>query len=153
MASDPGIIARLDALVASFNRGSLDLPDGLFDRRTQFCVNGTPFEAMLGRSPADPLVLMLTRGPAGYRFTLKAIRHAVPDAMLERGPIAVADEDGHTVLRGQCWLSGRFRGAGEPVNELVDVELRFSLRGPVEVASITVAEERLAAIREARNRA
>lgn len=154
MAGDPLVVAGIDQLIASFNRGNLDLPEGLFDRHTQFCVNGTPFEAMLGRSPDDPLVLMLTRGPAGYRLTLKAIRHAVPDATLERGPIvAIAKEDGRTVLRGQCWLSGHFRGAGEPVHELVDIELVLSSRGPVEVASVTVAEERLAAIREARMRA
>lgn len=152
MAGDSGVIERIDALIALFNRGSLDLPDGLFDRRTQFCLNGTPFEAMLGRSPDDPLVLMLTRGAAGYRLTLKAVRHAVPDAVLERGPIAVSEEDGATVLRGQCWLSGRFRGAGEPINELVNVELRVGQRGAVDVASVAIPEDRLAAFREARAR-
>ena len=70
MAADQGLIARLDELIALFNRKSLDLPDGLFDRHTQFLLNGTPFESMLGRSAADPLVLMIARGPAGYRFAV-----------------------------------------------------------------------------------
>lgn len=152
MAGDSTLIARLDTLIACFNRGSLDLPDGLFDRHTQFRVNGTPFEAMLGRSPSDPLILMLTRGPAGYRLSLKALRHAVPDARLERGDVAFTDEGGRTVLRGQCWLSGHLRGAGEPVHELVDVEIGMRLSGAVDVAAVTIDEARLAALREARLR-
>ena len=39
--------------------------------------------AMLGRSPSDPLVLMIARGPAGYRFAIKALQHAIPDARVE----------------------------------------------------------------------
>jgi hypothetical protein len=88
VAAGPEVASRIDELVALFNRRSLDLPGGLFDRRTQFLLNGTPFEAMLGRAPDDPLVLMIARGPAGYRFVVKALQHAVPDARIERG-----DED------------------------------------------------------------
>lgn len=153
MAADSVLVARLDELIDRFNRGNLDLPDGFFDRRTQFRLNGTPFEAMLGRSPTDPLILMLTRGPAGYRFTLKAVRHAVPDARLERGAVSVAEKEGRTVLRVQCWLSGHFRGAGEPVHDLVDVEIAVLPSGTVSVAAVTIADDRLAAIREARLRA
>ena len=57
MAASPPLNARLDELIALFNRRSLDLPDGLFDRRTQFLLNGKPFEAHagpLGRRSAGP---------------------------------------------------------------------------------------------------
>jgi hypothetical protein len=116
MAAGPPLTAQLDELIGLFNRRSLDLPDGLFDRRTQFLLNGKPFEAMLGRSAADPLVLMIARGPAGYRFAMKALQHAVPDAHLERGEIEAFTEP-------QTWmvplrLSGRLRGTDQPVESV-----------------------------------
>ena len=117
MAAGPSMIAQLDELIALFNRRSLDLPDGLFDRRTQFLLNGTPFEAMLGRSPADPLVLMIARGPAGYRFAAKALQHAVPDARVDRGELEpMAGLDGVMV---PLWLSGRLRGTDRPVEAVI----------------------------------
>ena len=79
-----------------FNARKLDLPDGFFDRRTQFVINGAPFETLLGQSPNDPLILMLARGPAGFRFTAKALQHAIPDAQIERGEI-VTDGDPSTL--------------------------------------------------------
>ena len=130
MAASAGITAFVDQLVALFNERSMDLPDGVFTRHTQFLLNGVPFEAMLGRAPGDPLVLMLTRGPAGYRFTAKAVQHAVPDAVLQRGELdesTAAGEGGAQIVRGQCWLSGRTRGDDVPVEMNVDVEMR--LRG------------------------
>ena len=78
----------VDELITLFNRHSMDLPDGFFSRQTQFVLNGIPFEERMGRSPNDPLVLMLTRGPAGYRFAAKAVQHAVPDAALQRGELS-----------------------------------------------------------------
>jgi hypothetical protein len=126
MAAGEVLTAFIDELVASFNRRSMDLPDGYFTRHTQFRLNGVPFEDMLGRSPQDPLVLMITRGAAGYRFTAKAVQHAVPDAALVRGEIVQRDEGGDQVLSGQCWLSGHFRGTGEAVEILADVEMRFA---------------------------
>ena len=97
MAADPILIARVDELIALFNRRSMDIPDGLLDRRTQFLLNGTPFEAMLGRAADDPLVLMIARGPAGYRFAIKALQHALPDARVQRGDIEDAGGRGRRV--------------------------------------------------------
>jgi len=113
MATSPRLTAQLDELIALFNRRSLDLPDGLFDRRTQFLLNGKPFEVMLGRSAADPLVLMIARGPAGYRFAMKALQHAVPDARVERGEIETLTEPETWLV--PLWLSGRLRGTEQPV--------------------------------------
>lgn len=148
MAPDPRV-ARLDDLIALFNRRSQDLPDGLFNRNTQFVLNDIPFEARLGRPPGDPLVLMLARGPAGFRFAAKAVQHAVPDGTLQRGELTARDENADTVVSGQAWLSGHFRGTGEVAEILVDVELRF--RGETAThAAVNVAEADLDRLRTAR---
>lgn len=148
MAPDPRV-ARLDDLIALFNRRSQDLPDGLFNRNTQFVLNDIPFEARLGRPPGDPLVLMLARGPAGFRFAAKAVQHAVPDGTLQRGELTARDENADTVVSGQAWLSGHFRGTGEVAEILVDVELRY--RGETAThAAIRIAEADLDRLRTAR---
>ena len=132
------MIEKIDQLVALFNSKAMDLPDGLFDRKTQFVLNGAPFETLLGQPPADPLVLMLTRGPAGYRFMTKALQHAVPDARLERGE------------QMQFWLSGLLRGTGEEINTVVEVILRMAPAGWVEMAEARIDEDALAKLRVAR---
>jgi hypothetical protein len=149
MVAGPSVTAQLDELIALFNRRSMDLPDGLFDRRTQFLLNGTPFEAMLGRFPADPLVLMIARGPAGYRFAIKAMQHAVPDARVERGELEpFAESDGWTV---PLWLSGRLRGTDQPVEAVM--RARVVLAGSaVSSADLVVDEPVVQALREARLR-
>src|SRR5262245_54861434 len=99
MAAGSRVTALVDQLVELFNTRSMDLPDGLFDRRTRFLVNGTAFEEMLGKPPDDPLVRMLTRGGAGYRFSAVAVQHAVPDATIERGELSETSD----AVRGDCW--------------------------------------------------
>jgi hypothetical protein len=125
MAAGAALTAVVDQLIQLFNKRSMDLPDGFFTRNTQFVLNGVPFENMLGRPPDDPLVLMLARGPAGYRFTAKAVQHAIPDATLQRGELEETSEGDEQVLTGQCWLSGHYRGAGELAELLIGVELRL----------------------------
>ena len=101
-------------------------------------INGAPFETLLGQPPSDPLVLMLTRGPAGFRFTSKTLQHAIPDARLERGEI-VTDGDSSTIAI-QLWLSGSLRGSGEAVNAVVPIALKLAPAGYVETAEATVEE-------------
>lgn len=153
MDASARVTGLVDELITLFNRHSEDLPDGLFDRRTQFLLNGVPYEEMVGRSPADPLVLMLTRGPAGYRFVLKAILHAVPDARIERGELEWDTRSAQPALTCQCWLSGHFRGAGTPVETMFDAELVLASSGTVERAAVKIGEAALAQLREARLRA
>jgi hypothetical protein len=148
MAATEGVIDAIDRVIRYFNARQLDLPDGFFDRKTQFVINGAPFETLLGQSPADPLILMLSRGPAGFRFTAKALQHAVPDAKLERGDIASTS----SALQLQLWLSGTLRGSGEAVNTVVPVILRLNDQGAVAVAEASVDSEALDKIREARLR-
>jgi len=129
MAASQALTALIDNLIALFNRASMDLPDGYFTRHTQFLLNGVPFEEMLGRPASDPLVLMLARGPAGYRFTAKAVQHAIPDARLQRGDLSERTDADVQILSGECWLSGHYRATQEPAELLIGVEMM--LRGGV----------------------
>jgi hypothetical protein len=146
------LTALIDQLIVLFNTRGDDVPDGLFDRRTQFVLNNVPFEEMLGRPATDPLVLMLTRGAAGYRFTAKALLHAIPDARIERGELSSATVESGEVVRCQGWLSGHLRGTHEPIETMFDVELALNGAGTVARARATMDDSRLTAIREARRR-
>jgi hypothetical protein len=152
MAADLLVTARVDELVALFNRRSLDLPDGLFDRRTQFLLNGTPFEAMLGRPPGDPLVLMIARGPAGYRFAIKARQHAVPDARVERGAVEGNVDAAPTAAVVPLWLSGRLRVTDQPLQTLLRVSIVVNARGTITQADAAFDPDVLGQLREARLR-
>ena len=148
MAPAQTLIDAIDRVIECFNKRQLDLPDGFFDRKTQFVINGVAFETLLGKSPNDPLVLMLARGPAGFRFTMKALQHAIPDAKVERGEIT----SGPQGLAVQLWLSGTLRGTAEAVNAVVPVSLRLASAGHVEIAEASVDEAILERIRQARLR-
>jgi hypothetical protein len=153
MAADASLTAKLDSLIALFNRRGMDLPDGLFDRRTRFALNGAPFETLLGQPPTSPLVLMIARGPAGYRFAIKGLQHAVPDARVERGQLNEAISDGMRRVSGQLWLGGHLHGTGEAIDTVIDVTLDTSPDGVVLVADARVTEPALSQIRAARIRA
>jgi hypothetical protein len=148
MAAAEALTARIDHLLALFNARQMDLPDGLFDRKTQFVLNGAPFEMLLGQPPDDPLVLMLTRGPAGYRFVTKSLQHAVPDGSVERGDVVTTGDPFSAGLK--LWLSGHLRGTGEAIETVVDITLHFAPAGPVDVAHATVDAASLDRLREAR---
>ena len=149
MAASEGVIAAIDQVIAYFNARRMDLPDGFFDRRTQFVINGTPFETLLSTAPNDPLIMMLARGPAGFRFTSKALQHAIPDAKLERGDVT---GDLPTVTTS-LWLSGQLRGTGDAVNAVAAITLRLAQAGHVEIAEAMIDPAVLRSIQEARVRA
>lgn len=148
MATPQTLTEVIDRVIALFNARAMDLPDGFFDRRTQFLLNGAPFETLLGQPPADPLVLMLTRGPAGYRFMSKALQHALIDAKVERGEIAISEDAGRLATR--FWLSGTLRGTGEVLNSVIDITLKLGAPGRVERAEAEVNERDLDKLRAAR---
>jgi hypothetical protein len=150
MAAGEAVTAAIDRVIEYFNARRMDLPDGFFDRRTQFLINGAAFETLLSATPDDPLVLMLARGPAGFRFTAKALQHAMPDAKLERGDVASPDP---STITTSMWLSGTLRGSGEAVNALVAVTLRLAEAGPVEIAAAVIDPAILQSIRDARVKA
>jgi len=144
------IITAIDQVIAFFNAKKMDLPDGFFDRKTQFVINGAPFETLLGQSPTDPLILMLARGPAGFRFTAKALQHAIPDARIERGDL-VTEGDPFKVMT-RLWLSGTLRGTAEAIHTVIPVILRLTQAGQIQVAEAQVDPGPLEKIREARLR-
>lgn len=150
MATAQALTASIDQVIAFFNAKKMDLPDGLFDRKTQFVLNGAAFETLLGQSPTDPLILMLARGPAGFRFTAKALQHALPDARIERGDI-VTNGDLFKVT-AKLWLSGALRGTGEALNTVVSVTLTLTEGGQIRIAEAEVDAAELEKIREARLR-
>ena len=139
----------VDQLITLFNLRSMDLPDGFFSRHTQFLLNGVPFENMLGRPPTDPMILMLARGAAGYRFACKAVQHAVPDANVQRGELTQEEINSVTHLHGQCWISGRYRGTGEAAEVLVTFEIVAQGRA-IERVAVTIDEGALGKLRAAR---
>lgn len=148
MGTPEGVIAAIDQVIALFNARKMDLPDNFFDRKTQFVINGAPFETLLGQSPADPLILMLTRGPAGFRFTAKGLQHALPDARVSRADVA----GDPAAVRTRLTLSGTLRDSGEAVNAAVDVTLRLTPAGCVATAEATMDPGTLEKIRQARRR-
>jgi hypothetical protein len=154
MAASQGVIAAIDRVIEYFNARRMDLPDGFFDRKTQFLVNGASFESLLSAAPNDPLVLMLARGPAGFRFAAKALQHAMPDASIHLTPSSIESGSLSTgapgVLAFQLRLSGTLRGAGEAVNALVEITLRMAPAGPVEIAEAIIDPATLAKIKAAR---
>lgn len=149
MAAGPPVMTQVSELVALFNRRSLDLPDGLFDRRTQFLLNGTPFESMLGRSPSDPLVLMIARGPAGYRFATKALQHAVPDVKAELGEVEATGNPQTWMV--PVWLSGRLRGTDQPI-EAVARAIVTVTAGAVATVNVEVDAQMVRLLADARLR-
>jgi hypothetical protein len=146
VAAAEGLIAAIDEVIAFFNTRRMDLPDNFLDRKAQFVINGAPFETLLGQNPGDALILMLTRGPAGMRFTSKGLQHAVTDCRISRGDVA-SDRSGATL---RLIVTGRLRDTGEAVDEPVDVVLRLNAAGLVETAEATMDGAMLEKIRQAR---
>lgn len=146
MATAEGVIAAIDQVIAFFNARKMDLPDGFLGRKTQFVINGAPFETLLGQNPGDALILMLTRGPAGLRFTSKGLQHALVDAHIDRGEVVTDPSTMTTKLR----LRGRLRDTGEAIDEVVDVIIRLDPNGVVEAAEATMDPATLEKIRQAR---
>ena len=137
---------QLDNLIACFNRRVMDVPDGLFDRNAQFTLNGRTFESMLGRTDEDPLIRMIVRGAAGYRFAVKPLLHALETVLVSRLELAASADRGRAVLA----LRGTLRGSGALLDELVTVNLALSEAGAVRRADVTIADAALDRIRAAR---
>jgi hypothetical protein len=156
MAAPEGVIKAIDEVIALFNARKMDLPDNFFDRKTQFLINGAPFETLLGQSPADALILMLTRGPAGFRFTAKGLQHALPDArVVASTPLTQLVEPAslrasRPSIAFKLRLSGTLRDSGEAVDTVIDVTLRLTPVGLVETAEASIDPGTLEKIRQAR---
>lgn len=145
MTSSP-LVARLDELIACFNRRVMDVPDGFFDRDAQFTLNGVAFEALLGRVEDDPLIRMIARGAAGYRFAAKPLLHALDTVLVSRAEVAESDSRARVRLA----LRGTLRGSGAVLDEIVSVDLALTPTASVSRADVIISDAGLDKIRTAR---
>jgi len=144
--SSPRLVVLLDELIAYFNRRVMDVPDGFFDRNARFTLNGRTFEAMLGRTDEDPLIRMIARGSAGYRFAAKPLLHALETVLVSR-----MDFSGDTArARAMLALRGTLRGTGAVLDEMVTVDLSLTPAGSIGRADVMIGEGALDRIRAAR---
>ena len=142
---------RLGLLVEAFNAHSLDVPEGLLDRGCVFRLNGVAYEDTMGRPVTDPIVRLIARGPAAYRFLAQALRYAVPDATLRIDD--VVPDDGQAPLAStMATIEGTLRGTQGPVRAKVAVALVIGDTRLVQEVAAMMPEDQVAAIRDARNR-
>jgi hypothetical protein len=152
MTSTGDVIERLTSLVSLFNRGSLDLPDGFLDRNAQFRLNGISYEESIGRSPEDPLVRLIARGPGAYRFLAKALRYAMPGASVALGALTRHSRPSGFGLEGAATLRGALRDSTDEVFSDCDVALGFDSTGHLVDVGVRLDEGMLARLRAARDR-
>ena len=137
---------RIDQLLAYFNRHVLDVPDGLIDRNTSYRLNGVPYEELLGRDASDPLVRLITRDAAGYRFAVKALLHAVPDASLTRLDLSLSSGSGTATVA----MRGMLRGTAGQIDERIQIEFRTTASETLDWVDVLVPEAVLERLRLAR---
>ena len=132
-------------LIAAFNRGSLDVPDGFLTPHTVYSVNGQAYETLLGRSPDDTLIRLLARGAAGYRTAAKALQYALqnPEITVE----SVSEAPG--ALVAALRVNGRLRPDGEPFSRPFTVMMTTDQERLASMA-VTCAPEDLERVRLAR---
>ena len=144
------LLDRLSALVGLFGRGSLDLPDGLLTHDTVFRLNGTAYDESLGRPASDPLARLVGRGPGGYRFLLKALRFALPDARLAIGTLERTSLDAGCRLAGSARLEGTLRGSDEPFAEPLALALSYDTLGRLASIDVELDPRQVARLQAAR---
>ena len=120
------LLDRLSSLVGLFGRGSLDLPDGALTHDTVYRLNGVTYDSTLGRAANDPLARLVGRGAGGYRFLVKALRFALPDALLEIGALVRTSLDTGCRLAGSAAWTAPF-AAGEAFAAEVDLVFTFAI--------------------------
>ena len=141
---------KLARLAHLFNEHSLDVPDGLIDRGCVFRLNGVAYEDTMGRPVTDPIVRMVARGPAAYRFLAQAVRYAVPDARLEVAGLVPPDVRGAALATATATLAGTLRGSAAPFHAVAGLAVVTSDAGLVREVAVLLDEAHVAAIAEAR---
>lgn len=143
----PGeFVSRVAEWVAAFNRGSLDLPDGVLHRDAVFRLNGLAYEETLGRPATDPLVRLVARGPGGYRLLVKALQYILtaPEIALRNFEIRYGLATGHIDL------SGQLRDTGDAWTTNADLAMTVDLDGRVTEVAIQMDPDRVARLLRAR---
>jgi hypothetical protein len=139
MSPPASLAGKLLELLACFHRSSLDVPDGLIARECVFRLNGTDYEATLGRPLSDPIVRLLGRGAGAYRLLAQALRYAMPDVTIQLEDLQGQERDG--LVTGQATLTGTPRGGREPFVASVDVALVTDTRGRLMEVGVQVGED------------
>lgn len=142
---------RLGLLIKAFNSRSLDVPEGLLDRGCVFRLNGVAYEEVMGRPVTDPIVRLIARGPAAYRFLAQALRYAVPDATVHIDD--VVPDDGQVPLAStMATVEGTLRGTETSFRARIAVAVVIGESRLVQELGAMMSDEHVAAIREARSR-
>ena len=137
----------LSALVAAFNRASLDVPANLFTARTTFALNGRSYESILGGSPDDPLIRLLARGAAGYRTAAKALQYSLQRPLIVVESLSESDASG--VRTASIRVEGELRDSNEPFSTVATLRLRDT-HGELTSVDVICAEHDLARIAASR---
>ena len=114
---------KFDQLLAAFNRGSLDIPDGFLSSNTTYSINGVSYEALIGRSTEEPLIRMLTRGAAAYRTAAKALQYALHHPVMTLETLSPPDEAG--ARTAHIRVEGRLRDTGVVFRSVFRLILRI----------------------------
>ncbi len=143
----PGeFVDRVAEWVATFNRASLDLPDGLLHKDAVFRLNGRAYEDTLGRPVTDPLVRLVARGPGGYRLLLKALQYT-----LTTPELALRDFDVRNGLAtGHADLTGHLRDTGEAWLCNADIVMTIDVDGRITELAVQMDPRAVARLQQAR---
>ena len=146
MLTPAEFVARVAEWVATFNRGSLDLPEGALHKDAVFRLNGVAYEDTLGRPVSDPLVRLVARGPGGYRLLVKALQYT-----LGAPEIALRDfEVQRGLASGHVDLSGRLRDTGDDWVGHADVVMTIDVDARVTELAVQMDPASVARLRQAR---
>ena len=140
---------RLALLAQAFNEQRLDVPPGLLDRACVFRLNGVAYEDTMGRPVSEPIVRLVARGPAGYRFLAQALRYAIPDAHVIVEDVVAADTGGR-LASATVAVKGTLRGSSTPWRAGVALALVIGAGRLVQEIAAMMDERHVEAIREAR---
>ena len=130
------------ALLTLFNGQKTDLPDGVLHKDCVFRLNGRAYHDTLGRPISDPLVRLVGCGPAGYRFILAALRHAIdePRASLHEGSAVEHVTADGTQVHARGTLSGTLRGTAGPFAAEFGLSARADAEGHVIELAATLGD-------------
>jgi ribosomal protein S11 len=123
------------------------VPARFFTPRTTFTLNNRSYESILGGSPDDPLIRLLSRGAAGYRTAAKALQYALQGAAITIESVSEPDASG--LRSASVLVEGQLRHTGEPFAARATLGLAGT---DVELTSVDVrcSEEDLARIAASR---
>lgn len=139
-------LSRVAAWVVTFNRGSLDLPDGVLHRDAIFRLNGVAYEDTLGRPATDPLVRLVARGPGGYRLLARALQYALgsPEVVLRDFEIQ------RGLATGYADVTGHLRDTGDAWEATADVAMTVDIEGRVTELAVQMNPSSVARLQQAR---